>query len=58
MITVKTPYFFSAAQMVKNSDLVFTCSRTLAEEVSNDEEFAILELPVECARFYATTHLA
>lgn len=48
MITVKTPYFFSAAQMVKNSDLVFTCSRTLAQEVSNDEDFAILELPVEC----------
>lgn len=49
MITVKTPYFFSAAQMVKNSDLIFTCSRTLAKEVSNKEEFAILELPLECA---------
>lgn len=39
---VRTPYFFSAAQMVKRSDLCFTCSETLAHEVAGTDEFRIL----------------
>ena len=47
---VRTPYFFSAAQMVKRSDLCFTCSETLAHEVAGTDEFRILPLPEECSR--------
>lgn len=45
---VTTPYFFSAVQMVKHSDLCFTCSNELAGEVAAGDDFRILPLPEEC----------
>ena len=39
---VRTPYFFSAVQMVRRSDLCLTCSETLAREVAGTDEFRIL----------------
>lgn len=44
---VRTPYFFSAVQMVRRSDLCLTCSETLAREVAGTDEFRILPLPEE-----------
>lgn len=45
---VTTPYFFSAVQMVRRSDLCYTCSSTLAHEVAGGDDFRILPLPEEC----------
>lgn len=47
---VRTPYFFSAVQMVRRSDLCLTCSETLAREVAGTDEFRILPLPEECSK--------
>ena len=47
---MRTPYFFSAVQMVRRSDLCLTCSETLAREVAGTDEFRILPLPEECSK--------
>ncbi|MFC0180791.1 LysR family transcriptional regulator [Thorsellia kenyensis] len=39
--------FFSSAQLIKNSDLIVTCLRSIAEQfVANDDSLIIYELPL------------
>ena len=46
---VRLRHRVSAVQMVRRSDLCFTCSETLAHEVAGTDEFRILPLPEECS---------
>lgn len=48
-IAVKTPYFISAAVLVRNSDLLAVVSGTMAQELSLKEHLAILPLPRDWA---------